>query len=682
MDGRYRLGIDIGGTFTDLLLLDERTGELHVLKTPSTEWPAEAAITGLKTLQQEYSIDLGQIVYFSHGTTLAVNTLLQRSGASTGLLTTMGFRDILELRRLRLPKANDFFVPKPISLVSRRHVKEVNERILANGEVYVPLRRDEVEQRVGELVGAGIEALAICFLHAYRNPSHELLAKEWIEQLYPQLYICTSAEIWPQQREYERAMISVMNAYIGRRMRDYFRALEQDLANLGMRCRLFSTKSNGGVMSAGRAAELPVNTLLSGPASGVIGAAYIGRLIGDQHLVTLDMGGTSVDISIVQKEIHYSTDNTIGDFPVIMPAVDVSSIGAGGGSIAWTDAEGVLKVGPQSAGSNPGPACYNRGGDLPTVTDAYLTVGIIDPHNFLGGQMRLDPGRGQAAIDRVGRVLSLDSLAAADAILQVATSNIYAELLPQMARRGVDPRDCSILAYGGAGPTHIFMLARDLPVRRIIIPPTPGTLCALGCLVADLRADFVQSVWRDCAQLTDDEVQAIYQRLEREAWNWLKAESAEVEQAYLLRSADMCYSGQSFELNILFPHMPSFTARLSQLEDWFHARYEIAYGYADITAPVRLLEARVQVVGMTPKPGIRPVTPVTTQSPDDQLKRRRVYDRGTYIEAAIYERTALAPGQELTGPVIVEQYDTTVYVPSGFRVRVDDWFNLIGETSH
>ncbi|TMI82468.1 MAG: hydantoinase/oxoprolinase family protein, partial [Bacillati bacterium ANGP1] len=441
MESSYRLGVDIGGTFTDLLLLDPGTGKSHLLKVPSTHSSAEAIAAGLEELRKRHHIALSQIAYFSHGTTLAVNTLVQRSGAKVGVLITRGFRDVLELRRLRLPKANDFFVPRPISLVPRRYVKEVDERITADGQIYIPLQREDVVRRAQELVNEGIEALAICFLHSYRNPAHEILAKRCVEALHPRLYVCTSAELWPQQREYERSLVSVINAYVGERMRSYLNALEEDTRKLGVACRIFATKSNGGVMNARSGAERPVETLLSGPASGVIGAVHLGRLLGDDRLVTFDMGGTSVDIAISQGSIPYSTENTVGDFPVILPAVDVVSIGAGGGSIAWTDMEGVLKVGPQSAGADPGPACYGRGSEAATVTDAYLVLGIVSPDNFLGGQMKLHPDTARAAIERVGKRLGLNSYETADAILQVATSNIYAAMLPQMARRGVDPRD-------------------------------------------------------------------------------------------------------------------------------------------------------------------------------------------------------------------------------------------------
>jgi len=675
MASRYRLGIDIGGTFTDLLLMDEEAGRLLALKVASTPAPEEAILTGIQRLQERHGVDPQEIVYFSHGTTLAVNTLLQRNGAEVGVITTAGFRDILELRRLRLSKANDLFVPRPQPLVPRRRVVEVEERLSQDGAVLKPLDRAEVERQAKGLIDQGAQNIAICFLHAYRHDRHERLAKEWIEARFPDVYVCTSAEIWPQQREYERSLVSVINAYVGGRMRSYFDTLAEKTAAAGMTCRIFSTKSNGGVMSVEAAAARPVETLLSGPASGVIGAAFIGRMIGDDKLITLDMGGTSVDIAVVNGEVPYSTENTVGDFPVLLPAVDVSAIGAGGGSIAWLDAEGVLKVGPRSAGAFPGPACYDRGGTEPAVTDAYVTLGICSPGGLLGGEMKLDAGKAEAAVAGIGERLGRNARETADAILQVATANIYAELVPQLARRGVDAQEYSLLAYGAAGPTHVFMLAREIAVRRVIVPPMPGLLCALGCLVADLRADYVRSLWEDCNRLEDERVQAIYETLEDEARTWLARQKVDVAETYLIRSADLCYAGQSFEINVVFP---AGAPTVAGIERWFHDRYELIYGYADRTAPVRLLEARVQIVGVTHKPGFESLRPFATAKPR-AVARRTIYEQGREVEAAIYQRAALKPGDSFLGPAVVEQYDTTTYIPEGFRVSVDRWYNLVGE---
>ena len=673
---RYRLGVDIGGTFTDILLMEENSGRLVALKVPSNrQAPEDAIMAGLEQLDARHGIAASEIASFSHGTTLGVNTLLERDGADVGLLTTRGFRDILELRRLRLPKANDLFVPRPRALAPRRRVAEIDERVAQDGQVIVPVGRGDVVGAARRLVEQGASNIAVCFLHSYRFPAHERQAKAWILEEFPDLYVIASSELWPQQREYERCLVSVINGYIGARMRTYFGTLERKTESAGMTCRIFSTKSNGGVMGLAAAGERPVETLLSGPASGVIGAAFIGRMIGDGKLITLDMGGTSVDIAVVDGDIPYSNENTVGDFPVVLPAVDVSAIGAGGGSVAWLDAEGVLKVGPRSAGARPGPACYGRGGVEATVTDAYVVLGIMAGRGLLGGEMALDVGKARAVLAILGERLDRTPEETADAILQVATANIYAELVPQLARRGVDGGDFSLLAYGAAGPTHVFMLARELSVRRVIVPPTPGLLCALGCLVADLRADFVRSLWQDGRELSDHTLADTYRALEGEAGDWLDRQAAGVAGTELIRSADICYTGQSFELNVVFPDEP---LSVEALHRWFHDRYERVYGFADRGNPIRVMEARVQIVGITRKPSFDDLRPFAAAA-DMPAAKRPIHEDGRTVEGTILRRASLKPGDRFRGPAVVEQYDTTVYVPQGFEVVVDEWFNLVGE---
>jgi N-methylhydantoinase A len=678
VESPFRVGVDIGGTFTDLLAMDERTGQTFVLKRPSTPNPVEAVVEGIRELDARHGIGGPQIGYFAHGTTIGVNTLLQRSGARVGMLTTRGFRDVLELRRLRLPSAQDFFTPRPRSLVPRRLVREIDERMLANGQVYRRIQQADVLEAVEQLLTHEVEALAVCFLHAYRNAEHEQTAKAWIEERWPALYVCTSAEVWAQQREYERFLISVMNAHIGGRMRDYLRALEGELARLGVGCRVFSTKSNGGVMTAARAAERPVETLLSGPASGVIGSAYLGQLTGERRLITLDIGGTSADMAVIDGEVAHSTENSVGEFPVIMPAVDVSSIGAGGGSLAWVDREGVLKVGPRSAGATPGPACYGRGGTEPTVTDAYLVAGILNPRSFLGGTLSLDPSLARQALRKLGQPLGLDAPEAADAVLRVTTSMLYAELLPELARRGADIRDYALLAYGGAGPTHAFMAARDLPVQRVIVPTTPGTMCALGCLVADLRADFVSTIWRDCAEMSTAELRDVFGRLDEEGLRWLATQQVAVERTYVIRSADMCYVGQSFDVNVPLPDTLDL-ATMPEMIERFHERHTAIYGHADAKAAARLMTARVQIVGVTAKPEVGHIAIDGLTRVASEADTRTVYENGQVWQARVFARAALQAGDAFRGPAVVEQYDTTTYVPDGFEVRVDPWLNLVGE---
>jgi N-methylhydantoinase A len=673
---RYRLGVDVGGTFTDMLMMDEGMGRIITLKVPSNRQdPEDSIILGLEQLAERFGVAPSDIAYFSHGTTLGVNTLLERDGAEVGLITTKGFRDILEMRRLRLSKANDLFVPRPRALAPRRRVVEVDERLSHDGEVLIPIERSNVIEQARKLLDEGVQSIAICFLHSYRHDGHERQAKEWILEEFPETYVISSSELWPQQREYERCLVSVINGYIGARMRTYFGTLQAKAESAGMTTRIFSTKSNGGVMGLDAAGGRPVETLLSGPASGVIGAAFIGKAIGDDKLITLDMGGTSVDIAVVDGEVPYSTENTVGDFPVLLPAVDVSAIGAGGGSVAWLDAEGVMKVGPRSAGAKPGPACYSRGGVEPTVTDAYAALGIMAPDGILGGEMKLDIGKAREALATLGDVLGKTPEETADAILQIATANIYAELVPQLARRGVDASEFSLLAYGAAGPTHVFMLARELNVRRVIVPPTPGTLSALGCLVADLRADFVRSLWLESSELADDMLRTTFEELRQAAQEWLDAQHVEVANVYVIQSADICYNGQSFELNVVFPDEPLSVA---SLERWFHDRYDQVYGFADRSNSIRILEARVQIVGVTSKPDLTNFRPFAATS-DKPAAERRIYEHGAEVSARIYQRSALEPGTEFFGPAVVQQYDTTVYIPDGFRIVVDGWHNLVGE---
>ncbi|MBI3968797.1 MAG: hydantoinase/oxoprolinase family protein, partial [Chloroflexi bacterium] len=414
MTNRFRLGIDIGGTFTDFSLMDEESGRLRVFKTPSTpSQPQRAVVNGIEGIVAEFGVAAAAIGYFVHGTTIAVNTVIERSGARTGILVTRGVRDLMTLGRSRLADTYSFLVERPEPLVPRHLVREIEERTLANGRVYQTLDEEQVRREAKALHLAGVEALAICFLHSYKNPEHEERARAIVAEACPGLYVCISSEVWPQMREYERALATLINAHVGPRMDAYFDRLLTEVSATGVAANVFSTKSNGGIMTVPSARRVPVQTLVSGPAAGVIGAQYVGRLAGFDKLFGLDMGGTSTDVAVVDGEILYSTDNTVGDFQVVLPAVDVSSIGAGGGSIAWTDTSGVLKVGPKSAGASPGPACYGLGGEQPAITDAYVVLGIVDPDNFLGGRMRLRPDLAHHSVGRIADVLGVTVVEAA-----------------------------------------------------------------------------------------------------------------------------------------------------------------------------------------------------------------------------------------------------------------------------
>jgi len=670
----HRLGIDVGGTFTDVVLLDGATGRLEFLKTPSTPGdPSRAVFTGVTALR-ERGVDPAAITYFVHGTTLAVNTVVQRVGVRVGALVTQGFRDLLEIGRGRLPVIHDFNAGNLPNLTDRSLVAEVEERLLADGEVRTPLNLDQCTEAARRLLDRGAEAIAVCFLHSYRNPAHEREAVQHLRRVFPDVYFVASHEVWPQVREYERAVTTVINAYIGRPMAAYYGALERGLAGLGVPARVYVTKSNGGVMTARRGSQFPVETLLSGPASGVIGGGYLARQAGIGPVICLDMGGTTADIAVVDGEPAYTYEATVAGLPLVLPSIDVASIGAGGGSIAWLDGSGLLRVGPMSAGADPGPACYGKGGEQPAVTDAYVTLGYIHPERFLDGSLPLDASRARAALARLGARLGESPEPVAQHIIDVATANMYAQLVPMLARQGVDPRDFSLLAYGGAGPTHAFFLAEEVGFRQVVVPMQPGGLSALGCLVAAFRGDFVRTLYRPLADLHGGELEAIYKEMETAGLAWLSGENVPVEGHRFLRTAEMRYVGQSFEIAVPLP-APLTEAAAGQA---FHERYAAIYQRSDPEAPVEAVDLRLQVVGLVRPPEL-PLPPPTSRARVRPREQREVLFGDDAVTAQVYRRSDLGPGAVVRGPAIVEQYDTTTVIPRGWRVQVDSAGNLRGE---
>jgi N-methylhydantoinase A len=682
----YRLGIDIGGTFTDFSLLDEASGRMIALKTPSVpSRPEEAIFNGIRQLFTDFKIDPKRITYFVHGTTLAVNTIIQRRGDRTALLVTKGFRDILNIGRHRIPDVFNFFTALPVPLLPRSRVFEIAERSLGDGTVVETVDEAGVAGAARRIAADGVEAVAICFLHSYRNGANEARARAVFEAAAPGIYVSVSSEIWPQMREYERALVAVMNAYVGRRMKLYFTNLERGVRALGLPGPVLSTKSNGGIMPASEAGDRPVETLLSGPASGVIGAAFVGAAAGIDRLITFDMGGTSADVAVIEGGPRYSTESHVGDFPVIMPAIDVTSIGAGGGSIAWTDSSGVLKVGPESAGAAPGPACYGLGGTDATVTDAYVCLGIIDPEKFLGGRVPLKPELGEAALVRLGARLGLDMRETAEAILRVATSQMYSALVPLLARKGISYESFTLLAFGGGGPCHAFMLARDVGIKRVLVPLHPGVLCASGSLAADVRKDLVRTIHRALGGVQGSGVMSDIKRALRElvaeGEDWLTAQGLTFVERRLEWTADMRYVGQSFELTVPIGSAEVDDPGGDELRRRFHRAYEQIYGYQDEKADLEILDVRVTAIGANPKPRIERLPDRSGAAPPSP-RHREIYLDGRRWQASVYERAELPASFSFVGPAIVEQYDTTVFVTPGFRVSVDAFGNLIGEAEH
>ncbi|MCC7016840.1 MAG: hydantoinase/oxoprolinase family protein [Rhodospirillales bacterium] len=674
-----RVGIDIGGTFTDFAVWrSDAGGEIETFKVPSTPPSfADGVRAGFERILKK-GIAPGETVVVVHGTTVSTNTVIERSGARLALLTTKGFKDLLTLQRLRLDKPTDMFNRRAESLIPRRLVYEIDERLRPDGSVETPLAAEDAVAAAKAAAEAGAEGAAICFLHSYRNPAHENAARETIERHLPGFDVTTSSEIWPQQAEYERAIVGILNAYVRPVMNDYLGELDRFFADRVAGARLFITKSNGGAMAAKAARRYPVHTLLSGPASGVTAAAYLGQHIKDGGILTMDMGGTSTDLSLIRNgQAIVSTQAEVGDFPLMMPVTGIEAIGAGGGSIAQLDGT-VLAVGPRSAGARPGPACYGKGGTLPTLTDAYLVCGYLDPARFLGGSMPLDRAKAVAALEPLARAMSLGTAEAADACVSVATSNMVAKVLPYLARQGADPRQLSLLLYGGAGGVHGPLLAREIGVERVIVPRTPSVFCAFGGLVTDLAFDAVQTVHGQA--VTRAELDGIFRTLETAGRDWLAAQIAanDIASIKVERALDMRYRGQSFQVSVALSAATFERPGLDGIEAAFHAEHERLYSHAEPGAPIQYVEVRVRVVGSMATPPFAAMPPAGTPVADARAGTRAMrFDGVAYDRVPVYERQSLGPGHAFGGPAIVEQGDATVLVPPGFAVTVDPFANLV-----
>jgi N-methylhydantoinase A len=674
---RYWLGIDIGGTFTDFSVFDRRTGALTGLKVPSTPHEFAAAVrTGLAELASEHGIDPAEIGTVVHGTTIAVNTLIQRSGARLGLLVTEGFRDVLELQRLRLPNPFDLDGARPLPLIPRSRVAEVRERLRADGSVDTPLDEQSAREAVQRLGEPDVEGLVVSLLHSYRNPAHEQRVRAVAGQVAPALPVSLSSEVWPQAREYERTALAVLDAYVQPKVRRYLQGFEEALAARGVPATPHITKSNGGIMPVAAARTQTVTTLLSGPASGVIGAAYVAGQAGLPNVITLDVGGTSADLAVVEgSRPRWSTSEHVGGVPVMMPVVGVTAIGAGGGSIAWVDEVGIPKVGPQSTGAQPGPACYGRGGKDATLTDAFLVCGFLDPERFLGGRMPLHRELADEAVARFAGPLGTTPDEAAESIVRVAVSNMYAEFTKILSRVAVDPRDFALVAFGGGGPVVGALVAREVGIATVFVPRSPGTLCALGALSADIVTDAVRTVHACLESALPALLRAGYDALLAELTDWLARHGAGAATPAFGLAADMRYVGQSYEIAV--PLEPAWLADggLPSILTAFHQAHERAFGHADREAPTEIVNLRVQLRAGRPRvplaetPSVSgPVTPRTT---------RRLWLDGRRVNAHVYEREALGRGARLAGPAIVEQPDTTVLIPDGYGAEVDRFGNLL-----
>lgn len=673
-----RVGIDIGGTFTDFAVW--RSGDdsekLFTHKIPSTpENYAHAFKAGMETILDLLSPDADEEIMVVHGTTVSTNQVIERSGPVIALLVTEGFQDILNIQRLRLRNPLNIFERRTKALIPRNLVFETPERMLHDGKVARALDRDAVLANVQAALDAGAVGIAIAFHHSYRNPAHEEEAKAAIKEAYPDLNVTMSSEIWPKIGEYERAVVAVLNSYVKDRMFSYIRDIDEYLAKRLRNYKLFITRSNGGAMSAAEAMTYPVHTLLSGPASGVTAAQFIGRERLDRKIVTLDMGGTSTDISLIQDGQPTVANNAeVGDFPLMMPVTGIEAIGAGGGSIAWLDGK-LLRVGPQSAGANPGPACFGKGGKLPTLTDAYVLAGYLNVDNFLGGRMKLDRAAAEAAMQPIAAAIGSDLAGAAEACIAVATSNMVAKLLPFLARYGVDPEDVTLVLFGGAGALQGPLLAREVGIRRLLVPATPSVFCAYGGLVTELVHDTVAVV--QGRQLGGSELMSEYAALADLARSWLEAQlpGGLLMGTVLEYRAQVAYVGQSFQIDVEVPEHAAHAGDLNVLESAFHREHERLYGHSDPKAPIYMTELRVRIRGRMPMP-VGDIAPFSLQAANAEHIREASAARGgiqdsywgdgAQISTRLVPHAQLVPEAFLEGPAIIDHDDSTILVPPGY----------------
>jgi len=675
----YRIGIDVGGTFTDFTMIDERAGAVHFHKVPSTpDDPSRAIAQGMGQMLEDHGVPPGAVSHVGHGTTVATNLIIERKGAPVGLITTKGFRDILEIGRQTRPHLYDYSVGKPPVAVPRRHRREVEGRMDASGAVLAELDEGQVRQAARMFAAEGIQAVTICFLHAYRNPAHERRAREIVAEEMPEAYISLSSEVLPEFREYERLSTTVLNATVGPRMARYLERFLQRVSELGIAHSPHTIHSNGGLMSVATVRQYPVRTCLSGPAAGVVGAAAVGRAIGSSNLVTFDVGGTSTDVSLVcDGRPLFTSHRSVAGYPVKTPMIDIHVIGAGGGSIAWMDDAGALKVGPHSAGAVPGPAAYGLGGEEPTITDAEIVLQRLNPVSLLNGRMQVHARAAHDVIRRrVAEPLGLSLEAAAEGILRIATANMSRAIRAVSTERGYDLSEFALYAYGGAGPLHAVEVAEECGIPRVVVPQEPGTMCARGILLSDISFDFVRSEITLAGPRTWAATAAIFDELRAQAHAWLDQERVEPALRTCHAAIDARYEGQNFEVQV--PLDDAGPGGYEAFAQRFRDAHEREYGYVVDDRAVQIINCRMQAVGRVIKAPLARRT-VEGALEDARTGRRRAYFGACHgwIDTPVYDRERLPTASTFTGPALIEEMSSTTLVGVGHRAEVDVHGNLV-----
>ena len=674
------LGVDVGGTFTDLLLFDHYTGRQVRAKTPSTPTdPSAGVLAGIDKVCRAADISAAQISHIMHGTTVATNAVLEGKGARVGLITTEGFRQILHLARSWTPGplAGWIIMQKPEPPAAIEYTREARERIDTRGHIVTALDEAALRDTLRKLVGQGIEALTVSLINSYTNQTHEQRIKTIAQEMFPELPVTASSEVLPEFREYERALTAVMNSYVRPSVAVYLRNFAQQLNDHGLRAEVNILRSDAGLMTLRMAQERPVYAVMSRPAGGVAGALFTATTAGFDNILTLDMGGTSTDVALCQDGTQtIARETTLGYFPIKVPSVDVRSIGAGGGSIAHVpEITQALRVGPQSAGADPGPACYGRGGSQPTVTDANVVLGHLPPQ-LLGGEMRLDEAAARAAVETVGRSLGLDVYRAAQGIIDIVNENMHGALRLVSVQRGYDPRDFALVAFGGAGPLHANAVASLIGTFPVIIPPAPGVLCATGDVCSDYREEFARTVLRTLEQLPVTEVEQLLQELGDEAAGWLEREGIPRSQQDIFYNADMRYFRQGYELSIAMTIEDLHAHGTGILADRFHALHEQLYRFR-LDVACEIVNLRAVALGKGARLSLSAAAIDGPDAAHAQTDEQRTYFDDDFLPTPIYDRAKLKPGNRITGPAIVTEMDSTTVVLPHFTAALDRYANIL-----
>jgi N-methylhydantoinase A len=674
-----RIGIDVGGTFTDVLLLDSAGNQWHVKVRSTPKDSSIGVLEGLQKVLELAKVPPEKVDYLLHGTTVATNTVLQRKGSSICLITTKGFEDLLEIGRQQRPNLYDLMVEREPPLVSHTNVIGVDERILADGTVLNPLNSEEAEKAVKQ-AQQNADAIAICLLFSFQNPLHENLLIREIQRQDSSTPVSASSRVLAEYREYERMSTTVLNAYVTPVLTKYLQHLDQALQNIGITTSLLVMQSQGGVLQSQMAQDHAARLLFSGLAGGTLGGRYTSQMLQEENVITFDMGGTSTDVALISHgTIRETSEGHIGGFPCRLPMIDVETVGAGGGSIGWIDAGGILRVGPQSAGADPGPAAYGLGGNNPTVTDANLILGRLDPEYFLGGAIALKPKLASRSIEGIAQNLGLSLEDCAFGIIRVVNANMERAIRVVSIQRGFDPRDFALVAFGGAGPMHAWALAKNLGIPRVIIPSAPGLHSALGLLTTDLRIDKSQTILEPMESPDLSRLVSVFQELEQELRERLLEQGASNQTILIQRMADLRYTGQAYEITLPVPKRDITKKWLTQLATSFHDQHQQQYGFSSHNAPVTIVNLRVNALEPMPTPHLAEIPEQVGEPPVRTTREVYFEELEQSVDTPIYERSVLGTGAQIIGPAIVEQLDSTTVIHPKTRASVQSGGNLIME---